>query len=236
MVPQTRWGSPLHKEVRASRTLTKVLGRVTCQRSEGVDRPPSPAVSDNLAGSGGLRGSRARSCSRAQSITSRHSRRSGSAQSQVTNDGQETSSESEPSHEEEDAPCEDEDVEAGKGEAEVLSDGQVASDGEEGQGHAQIENTLTGVSNIFGMHKETDAESDTGEKIQSIQWKRRQPSLRRTRPPRTRASHLPRKSSQLTKHSMTRPSKGLDSWTQILMLGSIRRLLKASWAGPRGTP
>ena len=50
--------SPLRKEVRASQTLTKVLGGVTHQQSEGVDCPPSPAVSDNSAGSGGLQGSR----------------------------------------------------------------------------------------------------------------------------------------------------------------------------------
>ena len=42
--------SPLCKEVRASGTLTKVLGGVTRQRGEGVDRPPSPAVSDNSVG------------------------------------------------------------------------------------------------------------------------------------------------------------------------------------------
>ena len=45
--------SPLCKEVRASHTLSKVLGRVTHQPSEGVDCPPCPAVSDNSAGSGG---------------------------------------------------------------------------------------------------------------------------------------------------------------------------------------
>ena len=50
--------SPLHKEVRASRTLSKVLGRVTRQASEGVDRPTSPAASDNSVGSGGMQGSR----------------------------------------------------------------------------------------------------------------------------------------------------------------------------------
>ena len=33
--------SPLHREVRASQTLTKVLGRVTHRGSEGVDRSPS---------------------------------------------------------------------------------------------------------------------------------------------------------------------------------------------------
>ena len=77
-------------------------------------------------------------CSHAQSITSHRSQRSGSTQSQATNDGQETSSKSKPSHMEEDAPHEDEYVEAHKGEAEVLSDGQVASDGDEGQDHSPI--------------------------------------------------------------------------------------------------
>ena len=177
-----RWDSeqgrvfPLCKEVRASRTLTRVLGRVIHQGSEGVDHPPSPNISEVSVGLGGPRGSRAQSCSCAQSITPDHSQRSGSAQSQVTDNGQETSSESEPSHEEEDAPCEDEDAEVGKGDAEVLSDGQAVSDGNEGQGHAQFQNTLTGVSHIFGTHEETDAESDTEEKIQSAQWKRHQPS------------------------------------------------------------
>ena len=44
--------SPLHKAVRASQTLSKVLGGATHQPSEGVDCPQSPAVSDNLAGLG----------------------------------------------------------------------------------------------------------------------------------------------------------------------------------------
>ena len=167
MVPQTSWGSPLCKEVRASRILTKVLDRVTHQQSEGVDCPPSPAVS---------KGSRDQSCSCAQSITSCRSRQSGSAQSQVTDNDQETSSKSEPSHEEEDAPCKDEDAEAGKGEVEVLSNGQVVSDGKEGQGHPQIQNALTGISHIFSTHEETDAKSDPREKIQSVQWTRCQPS------------------------------------------------------------
>ena len=96
--------SPLHKEVRASQTLTKVLGMVTHQPSEGVDCSPSPAVSNNSAGLGGLWGSRNQSCSHAQSITSLRSQRSGSAQSQVTDGSQETSSKSELSNEEEDAP------------------------------------------------------------------------------------------------------------------------------------
>ena len=174
--------SPLCKEVRASWTLSKVLGRVTHQPYGGVDHPPSPAVSNNSVGSGRPQGSRDRSCSHAQSITSHCSWRSGSAQSQVTDDNQETSSESELSNKEEGAPCEDEDTEAGKGEVEVSSDSQAVSDGEEGQGCPQIQNTLTGISHIFGMHEETDTESDPREKIQSGQWKRHQPSPREDTP------------------------------------------------------
>ena len=56
--PEQGGVSPLHKEVRTSRTLTKVLGGVTHQQSEGVDSPPSPAVSDNSVGSGGPQDSR----------------------------------------------------------------------------------------------------------------------------------------------------------------------------------
>ena len=96
--------SPLCKEVRASWTLTKVLGGVTHQGSGGMDCPPSPTISEGSVGPGRPRGSRAQSHSCARSITSHHSWQSGSAQSQVTDDGQETSSESKPSHEEEDAP------------------------------------------------------------------------------------------------------------------------------------
>ena len=164
--------SPLHKEVRASWTLPKVLGGVNHQGSDGMDHPPSPAISEGSVGLSRPRGSRARSRSCAQSITSHRSQRSGSAQSQATNNGQETSSKSKPSHEEEDAPHEDEDAEVHEGNAEVLSNGQAASDGDEGEGHSPIQNTLSGVSHVFTMHEETDPESDKEEKIQSTRWKR----------------------------------------------------------------
>ena len=45
--------SPFHKEVRESRTLTKVLGGMHCQDSEGVDHAPSPTASEGSVGSGG---------------------------------------------------------------------------------------------------------------------------------------------------------------------------------------
>ena len=63
-----------------------------------------------------------------------------------------------------------------------MSDSQAASDGEEGQGCPQIQNTLTGISHVFGMHEETDAESDPGENIQSIWWKWCQPSPKEDMP------------------------------------------------------
>ena len=45
--------SPLHKEVRESQTLTKVLGGVTHQGSKGVDHPPSPTISEGSVGLSG---------------------------------------------------------------------------------------------------------------------------------------------------------------------------------------
>ena len=45
--------SPLHKEVRASWTLTKVLGGVHHQESEGVDHAPSPTISEGSVESDG---------------------------------------------------------------------------------------------------------------------------------------------------------------------------------------
>ena len=83
---------------------------------------------------------------------------------------------------EEDASHEDEYAEACEGKAEVLSDGQVASDGDEGQDHSPIQNTLSGVSHVFGMHEETDAESDKEKKVQSTQQKWHQPSSKEDTP------------------------------------------------------
>ena len=52
--------SPFRKKVRASQTLTKVLGGMHHQDSEGADRAPSPTASEGSVGSNGSRGSRAR--------------------------------------------------------------------------------------------------------------------------------------------------------------------------------
>ena len=91
--------------------------------------------------------------------------------SHTTEGGEESSSKSKLSHDEEDATSEDESAKVDKGGVETSSDGQVASDGEEGQVHPQTQDTLTGVSQVFGTHKDTDPESNPGQKIQSIQQK-----------------------------------------------------------------
>ena len=165
------------------------------------------------------------------SVVGRHS-----VHPQVTEGSRESSSESELSHDEEDAPCEDENAEADKGEAETSSDGQVVSNGEEGQEHPQTQDTLTGISQVFGMHENTNSESNPREKIQSIRWKWHQPSPKEDTPPRNQVSHLLRKRHQQTRHSTMRPGKELGSWTQILMLGATKRLLKVSWAGSPEAP
>ena len=104
--------------------------------------------------------------------------------SQVTEGGQESSSESELSHDEEDGPHEDENAEADKGEAETSSNGQAASNGKERQEHPQTQDTLTGISQVFGMHEDTDSESDPKEKTQSIWQKWHQPSPKEDTPPK----------------------------------------------------
>ena len=79
-----------------------------------------------------------------------------------------SSSESESSHDEGDGAEEDGNAKEDKGRIETSSDGQVASDGKEGQECPHTQDTLTGVSQVFGEHEDTDPESEPGEKIQSI--------------------------------------------------------------------
>ena len=83
-------------------------------------------------------------------------------------DGEVSGSESELSHNEGDIAGEDDNAEEDKGRVETSSDGQVASDGEKGQEHPHTQDTLTGISQVFGRHEDTDAESDPGKKIQSV--------------------------------------------------------------------
>ena len=155
-----------------------------------------------------------------------------SVHSHATEGGEESSSESKLSHNQEDIPGEDENAKTDKGEVETLSDGLVASDGEDGQECPQTQDTLISVSQVFSRHEDTDPESDPGEKIQPV----RQRWCPRAAPLRHPANHLLRKSCQQMRHSMMRPGKELSHWTHVLMLGITRRLLKASQVRPPETP
>ena len=228
--------SPFCKEVRASHTPTKVLIRVHCQDSEGVDHAPSPTASEGSAELDGSQGSRAWSCSRARSITSHHSRRSGSALSQATNDSRESSSESKLSRMEKDAPHKDEYTEVCKDDAEVLSNGQAGSEDDEGPGHSPIRNTLSGVSHVFSMHEETDVESDHEEKVQPAWLKWCQPSPKEDMPSKESEESSSEEEQPSMRPSVTRPSSGPSIWTQTLMPGGTGRSQKAFLAGLPETP
>ena len=163
-----------------SHTLSKVLGGVTHQPSECVYCPSSLAPSDHSTGSGRSLGSRRQSRSCAQSITPAHSQQSGSVGSvaghhsvcsHTTEDGEVLSCESKLSHDEGDSAGEDDSAKEDKGGIKTSSNGQVASDGEEGQECPCTQDTLTGISQVFGGHEDTDPELDPREKIQSI-WQK----------------------------------------------------------------
>ena len=92
-----------------------------------------------------------------------------SIHSHATEDDEVSSSKSKSFHDEGDGTEEDDNAKEDKGRIEASSDGQVVSDGEEGQEHPHTQDTLTGISQVFGEHEDTDPESEPGEKIQSVQ-------------------------------------------------------------------
>ena len=91
-----------------------------------------------------------------------------SVHSHATEDGEVSSSEPESSHNEGDDTEEDDNAKEDKGGIETSSDGQVVSNGEEGQECPNTQDTLNGVSQVFGEHEDTDPELEPGEKIQSV--------------------------------------------------------------------
>ena len=102
--------------------------------------------------------------------------------SHATEDGEVLSCESKLSHNEGDDTREDDNAKEDKVGIKTSSNGQVASDGKEGQEHPCTQDTLTSVSQVFGGHEDTDPESDTREKIQSIQQKQHPKSPREDSP------------------------------------------------------
>ena len=91
-----------------------------------------------------------------------------SVRSHTTEDGEVSSTESESSHGEGDSAGEYDNANDDKGEIKTSSNGQVASNGKEGQEHPYTQDTLTDVSQVFGEHEEMDTELDPKEKIQSV--------------------------------------------------------------------
>ena len=152
--------------------------------------------------------------------------------SHATEDGEVLSSKSESSHNEGDGAGEDDNAEEDKGGIETSSDGQVESDGEEGQVHPHTQDTLTGISQVFGGHEDTDTELVPREKIQSIwqKWHPKSPKEDSALKESSKLSSLGR-SHQLMRHSVMRPGKKCGCWTHILMLGIMKKLPIASQAG-----
>ena len=230
--PEQGGVSPLHKEIRASCTLSKVLGEVTHQPSESVGGSPSPTPSDNSAGSSGSLGSRCWAHSQVQSVTPACSQQPGSAgsvagchsaHSQATKNGEVSSSESDSSQGKVVGAEEEDNTEEGKGGIKTSSDEQEASDGEDQQEPPHTQDTLTGVSQLFGEHEDTEGRART--------------VPRRTAPRQSPVDHsLPRKSHQLTRHSETECNKKHGCLTHALMLGIATKLPTMSHAGQCETP
>ena len=96
------------------------------------------------------------------SVVSHHS-----VHSQATKHGEVSSSKSNSSQDKGVSTEEEDNAEEGKGGIETSSDEREASNGEDQQEHPHTQDTLTGVSQLFSEDKDTDAESDSGEKVQT---------------------------------------------------------------------
>ena len=88
---------------------------------------------------------------------------------------------------------EEDNAKAGKSEIETSGNEQEVSEGEDQQEHPHTQDTLTGVSQLFGEHKDTDPESNSGEKAHSESTARTAPQ--RTVPRKTSADHHPQRKS-----------------------------------------
>ena len=64
---------------------------------------------------------------------------------------------------------EEDNAKDGKGGIKTSSDEQEASEGEDQQKHPHTQDTLTGVSQLFSEHEDTNPKSDSREKVQTAQ-------------------------------------------------------------------
>ena len=119
------------------------------------------------------------------SVASHHS-----VHSQATENGEVSSSESDSSQGEGDGTEEEDNAEAGKRRIETSSDEQEASDGEDQQEHPHTQDTLTGVSQLFSKHEDTDPESDSRKKVQTAWQKQRKDSPKEDSPKKDSSGSL----------------------------------------------
>ena len=94
-----------------------------------------------------------------------------SIHSQATKNGEVSSSESDSSQGKGVSTEEEDNAKAGKSRIKTSSNEQEASNGEDQQEHLHTQDTLTGVIQLFGKHKDTDPESDSREKVQTA-WQK----------------------------------------------------------------
>ena len=99
-----------------------------------------------------------------------------SVHSQTTGNGNVLSSKSDSSQGEGVGTEEGDNAEVGNSEIETSSDEQEAFEGEDQQECPNTQDTLTGVSQLFSEHEDTDPESDSGEKVQTMQQKQHKDS------------------------------------------------------------
>lgn len=123
--------------------LTALLGQAGCG-PPGIGPAAIPRASPPPAAIGQALGSAA----------SHHS-----VHSNATQASEDSSSDSDPSHAKEDAVTEGEGTEVDKHGTETVSDNHTALDGEGEPEYPPSQGTLAGMSQVIGMHKDTDSES-----------------------------------------------------------------------------
>ena len=120
-----------------------------------------------------------------------HSQQSGSGDSasshhfnysQPTKNGDKSSGESASSQGEESDSEEEDNDKVDKGETEASSDKQEVSKGEDKQEYPHTQDTLTGITQLFSEHEDTDPESDSEEKVQTAQKRQHKDSPKEDSP------------------------------------------------------
>ena len=132
---------------------------------------------------------------------------------------------------------EEDNAEAGKSGIKTSRDEQEASEGEDQQEHPHTQDTLTGVSELFGEHEDTNPESDSRRKSGQHDKSSARTASRRTAPRKTPVDHcLQRRSHQLMRYSGMELDKMCSCLTHALMLGIATKLPTMSWAGQHKIP